>query len=293
MLPWPCSLAEQDWKKIHAAKKSCCFRDHILDFFMQYVDLLIRICILLHWLLSFQVYPRSWTAIYMPLDNVGMWNVRSENWVRQYLGQQFYLRVYSPANSWRDEYPIPKNALLCGLASGRRTRPLWCIYDRAHKLWEIREVQQASKQANKSKTWSWLTISIQLLYFCVSFRQALHLSQPNLIPRIYGMFMPSVTFALLPKLQPNILLKHWLYQIKMLTMVDRTCGILLKEMTQKAPVFWLSGRIMSSQAMQLCIMKLLPLSWNKYKNHSKTAYMILSYLILKVAGNTSRDILNL
>ncbi|CAL9013742.1 unnamed protein product [Prunus brigantina] len=71
-----------------------------------------------------QVYPNSWTAIYMPLDNVGMWNVRSENWARQYLGQQFYLRVYSPANSWRDEYPIPRNALLCGRALGRRTRPL-------------------------------------------------------------------------------------------------------------------------------------------------------------------------
>ncbi|OIW08435.1 hypothetical protein TanjilG_03111 [Lupinus angustifolius] len=63
-----------------------------------------------------QVYPKSWTALYMPLDNVGMWNVRSENWARQYLGQQFYLRVYSPANSWRDEYPIPSNAFLCGRA---------------------------------------------------------------------------------------------------------------------------------------------------------------------------------
>lgn len=70
-----------------------------------------------------QVYPQSWSAIYMPLDNVGMWNIRSEDWERQYLGQQFYLRVYSPANSWRDEYPIPKNALLCGKALGRSTRP--------------------------------------------------------------------------------------------------------------------------------------------------------------------------
>lgn len=61
-----------------------------------------------------QVYPNSWTAVYMPLDNVGMWNVRSENWARQYLGQQFYFRVYSSAKSWRDEYPIPSNALLCG-----------------------------------------------------------------------------------------------------------------------------------------------------------------------------------
>ncbi|XP_024960835.1 L-ascorbate oxidase homolog [Cynara cardunculus var. scolymus] len=71
-----------------------------------------------------QVYPNSWTALYVPLDNVGMWNIRSQNWARQYLGQQFYLRVYSPVNSWRDEYPIPKNAITCGRASGRKTRPL-------------------------------------------------------------------------------------------------------------------------------------------------------------------------
>ncbi|KAK9936004.1 hypothetical protein M0R45_012871 [Rubus argutus] len=71
-----------------------------------------------------QVYPRAWTAISVALDNVGMWNVRSQNWGRQYLGQQFYLRVYSPAHSWRDELPIPRNAMLCGRARGHRTRPL-------------------------------------------------------------------------------------------------------------------------------------------------------------------------
>uniref|UniRef100_A0A7C9DKF2 Ferroxidase n=1 Tax=Opuntia streptacantha TaxID=393608 RepID=A0A7C9DKF2_OPUST len=71
-----------------------------------------------------QVYPYSWTAIYVALDNVGMWNVRSEFWARQYLGQQFYLRVYTPSTSLRDEYPIPKNALTCGRAKGRHTRPL-------------------------------------------------------------------------------------------------------------------------------------------------------------------------
>ncbi|GLT83301.1 hypothetical protein SLE2022_015960 [Rubroshorea leprosula] len=71
-----------------------------------------------------QVYPRSWTAIYMALDNVGMWNIRSENWARQYLGQQFYLRVYTSSRSFRDEYLIPKNALLCGRARGRHTRSL-------------------------------------------------------------------------------------------------------------------------------------------------------------------------
>ncbi|CAH9089280.1 unnamed protein product [Cuscuta europaea] len=70
-----------------------------------------------------QVYPKSWTALYVPLDNVGMWNIRSQNWARQYLGQQLYLRVYSPANSWRDEYPIPSNVLLCGRALGHKPNP--------------------------------------------------------------------------------------------------------------------------------------------------------------------------
>lgn len=71
-----------------------------------------------------QVYPRSWTAIYVPLDNVGMWNLRTQFWARQYLGQQFYLRVYTPVQSFRDEYPIPKNALHCGRAKGRAIRTL-------------------------------------------------------------------------------------------------------------------------------------------------------------------------
>ncbi|KAL9266619.1 L-ascorbate oxidase-like protein [Drosera capensis] len=66
-----------------------------------------------------QVYPNSWTAIYISLDNAGMWNLRSEFWARQYLGQQFYLRVYTTSTSPRDEYPIPANALLCGRALGK------------------------------------------------------------------------------------------------------------------------------------------------------------------------------
>ncbi|RWW80505.1 hypothetical protein BHE74_00011147 [Ensete ventricosum] len=71
-----------------------------------------------------KVYPKSWTAVYVALDNVGMWNLRSEFWGRRYLGQQFYLRVYSPVESVRDEHPIPKNALLCGRAAERSTPPL-------------------------------------------------------------------------------------------------------------------------------------------------------------------------
>ncbi|GAB2216768.1 hypothetical protein Droror1_Dr00024547 [Drosera rotundifolia] len=58
-----------------------------------------------------QVYPNSWTAILISLDNQGMWNIRSAMWARQYLGQQFYLRVWTPLYSLANEYYIPSNAL--------------------------------------------------------------------------------------------------------------------------------------------------------------------------------------
>ncbi|MED6167398.1 hypothetical protein PIB30_002368 [Stylosanthes scabra] len=66
-----------------------------------------------------QVYPNSWTAILVSLDNQGMWNLRSSIWERQYLGQQFYLRVWNAQQSLANEYNIPNNALLCGRAVGR------------------------------------------------------------------------------------------------------------------------------------------------------------------------------
>uniref|UniRef100_A0A0A0KIA7 Uncharacterized protein n=1 Tax=Cucumis sativus TaxID=3659 RepID=A0A0A0KIA7_CUCSA len=66
-----------------------------------------------------QVYPNSWTTILVSLDNQGMWNLRSSIWERQYLGQQFYLRVWTQTQSLANEYNIPSNALLCGKAVGR------------------------------------------------------------------------------------------------------------------------------------------------------------------------------
>ncbi|KAM2546494.1 hypothetical protein TB1_017908 [Malus domestica] len=68
-----------------------------------------------------QVYPNSWTTILASLDNQGMWNLRSAIWERQYLGQQFYLRVWNPVQNLANEYTIPSNALLCGKAVGRHT----------------------------------------------------------------------------------------------------------------------------------------------------------------------------
>ncbi|KAJ4891027.1 SKU5 similar 17 [Raphanus sativus] len=67
-----------------------------------------------------QVYPKSWTTILVSLDNQGMWNMRSAIWERQYLGQQFYLKVWDPVQSLANEYNPPDNLLLCGKAIGRR-----------------------------------------------------------------------------------------------------------------------------------------------------------------------------
>ncbi|KAG0464923.1 hypothetical protein HPP92_019087 [Vanilla planifolia] len=67
---------------------------------------------------TIQVYPNGWSAILVSLDNQGMWNVRSAMWGRQYLGQQFYFRVWTQVKSYANEYDIPTNALLCGKATG-------------------------------------------------------------------------------------------------------------------------------------------------------------------------------
>jgi hypothetical protein len=65
-----------------------------------------------------QVFPRSWTAIMVMLDNVGIWNLRAENLQRQYLGQELYLRVVNPemaaTNNPYAETPVPDNVLYCG-----------------------------------------------------------------------------------------------------------------------------------------------------------------------------------
>ncbi|KAK4793104.1 hypothetical protein SAY86_023539 [Trapa natans] len=63
-----------------------------------------------------QVYPLSWSAILVSLDNKGMWNLRSAIWTRRYLGQQLYVRVWNDELSPYTENDIPPNALLCGKA---------------------------------------------------------------------------------------------------------------------------------------------------------------------------------
>ncbi|KAK4759104.1 hypothetical protein SAY87_020405 [Trapa incisa] len=65
---------------------------------------------------TLQVYPLSWSAILVSLDNKGMWNLRSAIWTRRYLGQQLYVRVWNDELSPYTENDIPPNALLCGKA---------------------------------------------------------------------------------------------------------------------------------------------------------------------------------
>ncbi|GAY32826.1 hypothetical protein CUMW_274260 [Citrus unshiu] len=64
-----------------------------------------------------QVYPGAWTAILVSLDNVGIWNLRTENLDSWYLGQETYVRVVNPEATNKTEFPIPDNALFCGALS--------------------------------------------------------------------------------------------------------------------------------------------------------------------------------
>ncbi|KAL8517862.1 hypothetical protein ACS0TY_009246 [Phlomoides rotata] len=64
---------------------------------------------------TIQVYPNSWAAVMTTLDNAGMWSLRSINLERQYLGEQLYISVLSPARSLRDEYNLPPTQIICGI----------------------------------------------------------------------------------------------------------------------------------------------------------------------------------
>ncbi|CAI9291294.1 unnamed protein product [Lactuca saligna] len=64
-----------------------------------------------------QVYPGAWTAVLISLDNVGIWNLRTENLDSWYLGQETYIRIVNPEKNNKTELPIPDNALFCGALS--------------------------------------------------------------------------------------------------------------------------------------------------------------------------------
>ncbi|KAG8390569.1 hypothetical protein BUALT_Bualt01G0097100 [Buddleja alternifolia] len=71
-----------------------------------------------------QVYPGGWTAVYVYLDNPGMWNLRSQNLQHWYLGQELYIRVYdSDPNPAKERLP-PDNLLFCAAPAEISARPL-------------------------------------------------------------------------------------------------------------------------------------------------------------------------
>lgn len=61
-----------------------------------------------------QVYPKGWTAVYVYLDNPGMWNLRSQKLKNWFLGQELYIRVYDSDPNPAKELIPPKNLLYCG-----------------------------------------------------------------------------------------------------------------------------------------------------------------------------------
>uniref|UniRef100_A0A7N0V7S2 Monocopper oxidase-like protein SKU5 n=1 Tax=Kalanchoe fedtschenkoi TaxID=63787 RepID=A0A7N0V7S2_KALFE len=64
-----------------------------------------------------QVYPGAWTAILISLDNVGVWNLRTENLDSWHLGQETYIRIVNPEATNKTEVPMPENVLYCGALS--------------------------------------------------------------------------------------------------------------------------------------------------------------------------------
>ncbi|KAL7595365.1 hypothetical protein Lser_V15G27581 [Lactuca serriola] len=68
-----------------------------------------------------QVYPGAWTAVLISLDNVGVWNLRTENLDSWYLGQETYIRIVNPEINNKTELPMPDNALFCGALSRMQT----------------------------------------------------------------------------------------------------------------------------------------------------------------------------
>lgn len=67
-----------------------------------------------------KVYPPAWTAVLVKLDNLGMWNLRSQNAENWYHGQELYIRVKGTGQDdpstipIQDEALVPENVIKCG-----------------------------------------------------------------------------------------------------------------------------------------------------------------------------------
>ncbi|WOL01413.1 hypothetical protein Cni_G10129 [Canna indica] len=90
---------------------------------------------------TIQVYPGAWTAILVYLDNVGIWNLRTENLDTWYRGQEVYISVINPEDSSnKTELPLPDNSIFCGALSSLQK-------EQSHKF----RFSEASSVANLNK----------------------------------------------------------------------------------------------------------------------------------------------
>lgn len=100
------------------------FGNSLLPLFICALDW--KFCCTFYWHLSsaliafyIQVFAGGWSAVFVSLDNVGVWNLRTENLDRWYLGQETYMRIINPEDTGnKTELPAPDNVLYCG-ALGR------------------------------------------------------------------------------------------------------------------------------------------------------------------------------
>ncbi|KAK9724455.1 hypothetical protein RND81_05G073300 [Saponaria officinalis] len=64
-----------------------------------------------------QVFPGAWTAVYAYLDNPGVWNLRTENLDRWYLGQETYIKLVNSEQP-SEQFDAPDNVRYCGALAG-------------------------------------------------------------------------------------------------------------------------------------------------------------------------------
>lgn len=68
------------------------------------------------------MYPGAWTAVLISLDNVGVWNFRSQNLDRWYQGEETYLRIVNPEENNKTEMLPPENVRYCGALESKNKK---------------------------------------------------------------------------------------------------------------------------------------------------------------------------
>ncbi|TQE12323.1 hypothetical protein C1H46_001976 [Malus baccata] len=170
-----------------------------------------------------QVFPGSWTAILVVLDNAGIWNLRAQNLDSWYLGQEVYVSVVNPEFDG-DEHSLPDNTIYCGLLSSLQKD----------------QTQRGVKFSSApSITRSSTTILVMLIIACAAFIR----SDP-VVTSPAPMF-PSVVSPPLPTsaTQPRVLLLgdvlgFWVTVKVLCALFGRIMGALLTARVARSPPFF-------------------------------------------------------